>query len=150
MINMASIAVVASFLMWAGLIWFLKPRFSRGNLQSQFAAPIEPAGPFIECNIRFVPDEMHTRCIALATPAGLYMSSPPQALAEPSSIFRSYDSNLIEPVLIPWSVIEYGPAKFPLWGSTRFDVPSANVTFFVRRKAATELLRQACQPLPSP
>jgi hypothetical protein len=57
-------------------------------------------------------------------------------------------SYLTKPVLIPWSALEYGLAKFPLWGWVRFDVASAKVTFFVRRKVAAELLQTAGQPLP--
>lgn len=57
-------------------------------------------------------------------------------------------SYLTKPVLILWAALQYGPAKFPLWGWVRFDVASARVTFFVRRKVATELLQTAGQPLP--
>jgi hypothetical protein len=143
------LAVIVLILVWFGLARVHGPRLSRHNLEQQFRATIELESPFVECNVRFVPDESHTPCIAKATPAGLYLVSPEEALAKrvwgSAGVEPSY---LTEPVLIPWSVLEYGPAKFPLWGWIRFDVHSANATFFIRRKAATELLRQGGQPLP--
>ena len=144
---MALVAFIVLLLVWLWCGKILIPLQSRQNLQEQFGAAIELAGPFVECNIRFVPDEAHCPCIAKATPAGLYLVSPKEALAERGWITGPQLVYLTEPVLIPWSALEYQPAKFPLWGRIRFDVPSAKATFFVRRKAATELLSQAGQPL---
>jgi len=149
MIGMTFLAAVVFVLVWVGLARSLAPRWSRHNLQAQFGATIEPGGPFVECNVRFVPDEAHTPCIAKATPAGLYLASPEEALAKRTwSVEAGGLPCLTKPVLIPWSVLTYHPAKFPLWGWLRFDIPSAKVVFFPRQKVATELLRQAGQPLP--
>lgn len=143
----APLIVIVVVLMWVGLVMALAPRQSRHNLQRQFATTLDPGGPFVKCNVLFVPDEFRTPCIAKATPAGLYLASPEKALARRlwGVMGPSY---LTKPVLIPWSALEYGQAKLPLWGWVRFDVASAKVTFFVRRKMATELLQTAGQPLP--
>ncbi len=145
-VTLLAVGVLVLVWLWTGKV--LVPIQSRRNLQQQFSASIEPAGPFVECNVRFIPDEAHCPCIAKATPAGLYLVSPKEALAERGWITGPQLVYLTEPVLIPWSALEYQPAKFPLWGRIRFDVPSAKATFFVRRKAAAELLSQAGQPLP--
>jgi hypothetical protein len=145
---MVLVAIIVLVLVWLWSVKVLIPIQSRRNLQQQFGAAIEPAGPFVECNVRFVPDEAHCPCIAKATPAGLYLVSPKEALAGRGWITGPPLVYLTEPVLIPWSALEYQPAKFPLWGRIRFDVPSAKATFFVRRKPATELLRDAGRPLP--
>jgi len=147
--GMTLLAVLVFVLVWVALARALGPRWSRRNLQAQFRATMEPGGPFVKCNVRFVPDEAHTPCLAKATPAGLYLVSPAEALARRNwSVEAGGLPCLTEPVLIPWSLLTYHPAKFPLWGWLRFDIPSAKVVFFVRRKVATELLRQAGQPLP--
>jgi hypothetical protein len=141
------LAVIVVVLVWVGLVMALAPRQGRHNLQQHFPATVEPAGPFVQSNVLFVPDESHTPCIVKATPAGLYLASPEKAFAR--RIWGvTGPSYLTKPVLIPWSALEYGLAKFPLWGWVRFDVASAKVTFFVRRKVAAELLQTAGQPLP--
>ncbi|MGA7074509.1 hypothetical protein [Bradyrhizobium sp.] len=141
------LAMIVVVLVWVGLVMALAPRQGRHNLQQHFPATVEPGGPFVQSNVLFVPDESHTPCIAKATPAGLYLASPEKAFA-----MRIWGvtgpSYLTKPVLIPWSALKYGLAKFPLWGWVRFDVASAKVTFFVRRKVAAELLQTAGQPLP--
>jgi hypothetical protein len=140
--------VIVLVLVWVAVARVIVPLQSRHNLEQQFPAAIEPDGPFLECNVRFIPDEASTPCIAKATPAGLYMVSPKEALAKRHWVTGPLLCYLDEPVLIPWSALEYQRSKFPLWGGIRFDVPSANATFFVRRKAAVELLRQGGRPIP--
>ena len=145
--SVSLLAIVALVLVWAGCVWILRPLQSRRNLQRQFRAAIEPDGPFVQCKVRFAPDEGSTPCIAKATRAGLYMVSPKETLAKRSWLSYSV-YYLTEPVLIPWSVLKYRRSIYPLWGGIKFDVPSAKATFYIRRKLAIELLRQGGQPIP--
>ena len=133
-------------------VWFLAMRTStrrdtRRILQEKFATAIEPDGTLTACKIRFPIEEAATPCLVRATRAGWYMVSPAEALAK-----RPWSSGvplLEEPVLIPWTQLEYRRTRFPFLRSLRFDIPSAGVTFFVRKSVALALLREADRPLPT-
>jgi hypothetical protein len=124
----------------------LARRSSRHVLQTQFATAIEPDGPLAECKIRFPIEEADTPCLVRAMPAGWYMASSAELVAKLH--WTSGVPYLKQPVLIPWGLLEYRLAKFPLRRWLRFDIPSAKVTFFVRRSVATAVLREAGRPLP--
>jgi hypothetical protein len=147
-ITMTLLPVLVLALVWLAVGRVLVPIQSRRNLARQFPAAIEPAGPFVECNVRFMPDEAPTRCIAEATPAGLYMVSTQESLAQRRWLTGPMVCYLDVPVLIPWSELKYQPSLFPLWGGIKFDVLSAKAVFYIRRKAAIELLRQGGRPIP--
>jgi hypothetical protein len=137
-----ALALVTGVLMWIGV-----KRSARRILQQQFTTDIDPGGPLVECEIRFVADEASTPCGVRLTPAGWYMCRPPSAVARRYSI--SGVPYLKRPVLIPWTLLEYHYGRFPLRGWLRFDVPSAKATFFIRQRVAMDLLRDAGRPLPS-
>jgi hypothetical protein len=46
------------------------------------------------------------------------------------------------PIFIPWSLLDYNSAKFPMTKWMRFDIRTAKVLFFVPREIAMAQLRQ--------
>jgi hypothetical protein len=146
MTEMSPLAALVLALVTAFLIWFGVKRSARRILEQQFSTDIDPAGPLVECQVRFVPDEASTPCGVRSTPDGWYMCRPPSAIARRYSI--SGVPFLKRPMLIPWPLLEYHYARFPLHRWLRFDVPSAKATFFVRQNVAMDLLRDAGRPPP--
>jgi hypothetical protein len=145
------VAALLLVVVWALAVRVVKKRDGKRILQQQFAAPVEPGGPFTVCKLLFPPEEGFTPCVVRATQTGWYMFSPEELRARRRGILQySGIRYLAKPVFIPWNLLEYRYAKFPLRGWwLRFDVPSANATFFVRHRVALELLRAAGRPLPS-
>jgi hypothetical protein len=146
MIKMSPLAALALALVTALLMWIGIKRSARRILDQQFGTDIDIDAPLVECQVRFVPDEASTPCGVRAAPAGWYMCRPPSAATKRYSI--SGVPFLKRPVLIPWTLLEYHYARFPLHGWLRFDVPSAKATFFVRKNVAMDLLRDAGRPPP--
>ena len=133
-----ALAAIALVLVMAAAIGFNWTRNEKRILQQRFAATIEPDGPSLPCEIRFATEEATTPCIVKPSNAGWYMSSPLEGAPDRSwNVVRPY---LRRPVLIPWSVLEYGPAKFPLLNWVRFEIPSTKVIFFVRENVARHIL----------
>lgn len=133
----ATLAVAAAV---AGLMWFSIKRNGRIILERDFIAPIEPPDDGTRCDVRFPMDEASTDCVLSATAAGLYMATPAEAIAKRS--WTSTRCYLRQPVLIPWSRLQYGPAKFPAMGMVRFDVTGTRIVFFVRKSVVEMVLGQ--------
>jgi hypothetical protein len=146
----AIIPVVVLVAVWLFCIRIGARRYARGILLDQFASPVEPDGPLTRCTILLAGDEAATLALVRAMKAGWYMVSPDDAIVRKS---WNWDYLLLEhPVLIPWAVLKYGPARFPLRGWwLRFEASAgnANATFFVRKNVALELLSGAGRALPS-
>jgi hypothetical protein len=121
--------------------WLGRKHDSRRILQQDFAAPGAPYGELVPCKVRFPLDEMSTPIVAKATPAGWYMVSPPDEVAQ-----WRYTNNvpyLRQAILIPWSRLRCAPAKFPMHRWVKFTVAGTRLLFFVPKDAATTLLSQA-------
>ncbi len=130
-----------------GLIWLSRARNARAILQARFRTSHAPVSPLIPCDVRFPLDELSTPCVAHASPAGLYLVTPPDQIAK-----WHWGRNtpfLKQPVLIPWTQLHYYPAKFPMRNWLRLDIRSTQATFFIRENVAVELLRAAGQPVPA-
>jgi hypothetical protein len=121
---------------------------TRRLLQKQFAVSKGPDASCVPCKIRFPNTETATPCVVRATNEGWYMVTP-----EEISQRRHFLNNLPclqQAVLIPWSSLEYGHAKFPMQNWLRFDVKSPRSVFFVERDSALKLLESAGRPMSAP
>lgn len=139
----AALAVTAVI----AIVAYAASRDPKRILLRDFAAVIEPEGEKTACEIRFPTEDAATPCAVQATPAGWYMVTPQPVLAKYGG-WLSAVPLLPRPVFIPWSALHYRRASFPLANWLKFEIRSAQVTFFVRRSVALELLRNAGRPPP--
>jgi hypothetical protein len=146
MTTLSPAAAALMIIVTSALIWFSARRDGRLILQKQFAATVDPGGPYTACEIRFPMAEVSTPCMAQVTAEGLYLFSPEELRATWSLVNNV--PFLSKAVFIPWTLLTYGPAKFPMGKWVRFDVTSAKTLFFMRREAALSLLQAAGKSLP--
>jgi hypothetical protein len=139
------LAALFLLIIFGFVIWIDLKRDGRSLLQSQYLSPFMPAEPYVECDIRFPLDEMSTRCLASASKAGLYLVSPTEAISK----WRWTNNTplLRQPVMIPWSELIYGRARFPMHNWIRFGIQNTKATFFIRKAAAIKLLESAGRTL---
>jgi hypothetical protein len=128
------------------LMWWSAGRNGRRIVERQFKATQDPGGPYTECDVRFVLDDLPTPCTVRTTREGWYMVTPAWMRKQPN-----WNNNLAilrQPVFIPWAALDYYPAKFPLRDWTRFDVKGTRAIFFVRNDVALSLLQAGSMPPP--
>lgn len=118
----------------------------RRILQRQFKASFDPGGPYTECDVRFVLDDLPTPCMVRASREGWYMFTS-------DSVRKGWRWNnntafLSQPVFVPWASLDYYGAKFPMSDWTRFDVKGTKATFFVRSDVTMSLLQLGGMPPP--
>jgi hypothetical protein len=131
--KIAAVALVAMVFVYG---WY---RNDLRRLTRDFACKEPLDGALEHCIVRFPLDERGTDCMLGANDAGLYMTSSTEALEENRRwSFRYYV--IKTPILIPWSRMEIGDAKFPIRGHLRFSVPSNKANFFVPREIGRLLL----------
>ena len=127
------------------LMWYANKRNDRLILLRQFSTGTEPGESAVECDVRFPTEDTSTPCVAWVTPEGWYMYSTAEIRSRWSGRSKGVPY-LTQPVFIPWTLLQYQPAKFPMRSWLRFQVLSAKVNFFVKREVAEALLQQAGKP----
>jgi hypothetical protein len=140
------IAVVLMMLVVAAIMWWGGKYNGRAILQRQFKATFDPGGPYTECDVRFVTDDMPAPCVVRATREGWYMVTPESMRKRPN--WSNNVALLKRPVFIPWESLDYYRAKFPMGDWIRFDVKRTRATFFVRRDVTMPLLQAGGRPPP--
>ncbi|MBE1160804.1 hypothetical protein [Dyella acidiphila] len=140
-------AVVAILMLAVATIMWRASKYSaRGILQRQFKATFDPGGPYIECGVRFVLDDMPAPCAVRTTREGWYMVTPDAMRKWPN--WSNNVAFLKQAVFIPWASLDYYRAKSPMSNWVRFDVKGTKATFFVKWDDALSLLQSGGMPLP--
>ena len=139
MVALGALAVLA-------LMWWGGRNSSRGIITRKFGTTFDPGGPYTECKVQFVLDDLPAPCVVRTTGEGWYMVTPESARRRWN--WANNVAFLRQPVFIPWTALEYSPAKFPMSSWVRFDVTGTKATFFVPRNVALPLLQAGGMPPP--
>ena len=112
-------------------------------------------GPVVEALVRFALADYRAHCSVGANSQGLYIA-PSAAAGKINSFSRWWHPGyhiLKTPILLPWTALQYHPARLPFGAQVRFDVPSLRVglsavCFFIPRDDAEPLLASVGRQVP--